>query len=122
MPQGSILGPVLFNLYVTDISEHISSTCLQYADDTSIYKHCRPNKINECAVQLSSDLSSLAKWSENNNLVFNETKTKTIMFATPMFSKHHLDNNIYNIKHLNQTIERVKQTKLLGITFNEKLQ
>ena len=39
VPQGSILGPVLFNLYVTDLSDQISSHSIQYADDTTLYRH-----------------------------------------------------------------------------------
>jgi hypothetical protein len=43
VPQGSILGPVLFNLYMADLQGEKSSDCnyLQYADDTSLYKHCK---------------------------------------------------------------------------------
>ncbi len=45
VPQGSILGLVLFNLYVNDLFEvlHESGNCHQYADDTTIYSHCKPN-------------------------------------------------------------------------------
>ena len=42
VPQGSILGPVLFNLYVADLSEILSTTSAQYADDTTIYDICPP--------------------------------------------------------------------------------
>ena len=47
VPQGSILGPVLFNLYVNDLSETFDSTITshQYADDTSFYSQCKPADI-----------------------------------------------------------------------------
>ena len=43
--QGSILGPMLFNLYVTDMSTFTSSTCLHFADDTTLYKRCKVKDI-----------------------------------------------------------------------------
>ena len=47
--QGSILGPMLFNLYVTDMSTFTSSTCLHFADDTTLYKRCKVKDIPDCA-------------------------------------------------------------------------
>ena len=41
VPQGSILGPTLFNLYVHDLSESSTGECLQFADDTTSYRHCK---------------------------------------------------------------------------------
>ena len=47
--QSSILGPILFNSYVTDMSTFASSTCLQFADDTTLYKRCKVKDILDCA-------------------------------------------------------------------------
>ena len=46
VPQGSILGPVLFNLYVIDLQDKIQLPCFQYADDTTIIVHGRPNNLS----------------------------------------------------------------------------
>ena len=41
VPQGSILGPVLFNLYVAELADRTYSTTIQYANDTTLYRHCK---------------------------------------------------------------------------------
>ena len=93
VPQGSILGHILFNLYVTDMSTFTSSTCLQFADDTTLYKRCKVKDIPDCANIIQNDVEHLKAWSDVNSLVFNGTKTKTMIFSTKQMSRyHHLDN------------------------------
>ena len=58
VPLGSILGPLLFNLYVADLSEILSSTSAQYADDT-IYDSCKNSEIKSCAQNLEKDLNNV---------------------------------------------------------------
>ena len=50
LPQGSVLGPVLFNLFVNDLSEHLGDfvKCQQYADDNIIYTTNKPAHIKDC--------------------------------------------------------------------------
>ena len=45
VPQGSILGPVLFNLYIVDLVENVTCDSLQYADDSTLYKHSKPKNL-----------------------------------------------------------------------------
>ena len=75
VPQGSILGPVLFNLYVLDLPSKLNSTCLQYADDTTLYQHCKVTGIQGTLNGLEVDLKQLSEWSNENNLLFNDSKT-----------------------------------------------
>ena len=68
IPQGSILDPVLFNLYVADLSENLSSTSAQYADDTTTYDSCKNGEIKSCSQNLEKDPNNLSQWSTNENL------------------------------------------------------
>ena len=82
VPQGSILGPLLFLLYVNDMPQAVNSKLLLCADDTClIYMGKNIQKIEE---QLNSDFTSLCEWFIDNNLsvYFGEEKTKSILFGT----------------------------------------
>ena len=82
VPQGSILGPLLFLLYVNDMPQAVNSELLLYADNTClIYMGKNIQKIEE---QLNSDFTSLCEWFIDNKLSvhFGEEKTKSILFGT----------------------------------------
>ena len=56
--QGSILGPIFFNLYVADMSSITpNSNCIQYADDSTLYRSCKINQKDTCIKELEKDLS-----------------------------------------------------------------
>ena len=59
--QGSILGPVLFNLYVVDFVENVICDSLQYANDSTLYKHSQLKNLKKCIEELVS------LWSSNNS-------------------------------------------------------
>ena len=59
VPQSSILGPALFNLYVADLSEISSSTSAQYVDDTTIYDSRKNGAIKSFAQNFEKDLNNL---------------------------------------------------------------
>ena len=120
VPQGSILGPVLFNIYVHDLSANTDAECIQYADDTSLYRHTKPRELAECVVKVNEDVKNIQTWSESQNLLFNAKKTKTMLFATQQMARRHEFE--YEIRTINdKIIERVKEFKLLGITFSQDM-
>ena len=82
VPQGSILGPVLFNPYIVDLAENVTCDSLQYADDSTLHKHSKPKNLKKCIEELESDLQTVSLWSSNNSLVFNDDKTKLMLFST----------------------------------------
>ena len=75
LPQGSILGPVLFNIYVADLQDIINVKCFQYADDTTIYDHAKLSDLNSCRNTIYQSINKLSVWSEESTLAFNNDKT-----------------------------------------------
>ena len=121
VPQGSILGPVLFNLYVIELTNDISSQAIQYADDTTIYRHCKIINIRDSIKELESDIRDLLVWSKNHNLLFNSEKLQFIIFFSSRLSKQLGTDRSYLIRSSGLSIEQKHNVKLLGILFDENL-
>ena len=81
VPQGSILGPLIFLLYVNDMPQAVDCDLLLYADDSCLV--FRDNNINEIEKQLNKNFNSLCDWFVDNKLSihFGEDKTRSILFS-----------------------------------------
>ena len=93
VPQGSILGPLLFLIYVNNMPQAVTSTLLLYADDSCIlYQH---KDVVQIEKRLNEDFENLCDWFADNKLSihFGEDKTKSILFASKWRAK--------NIRQLN---------------------
>ena len=75
VPQGSVLGPVLFLIYVNEIPSLISSKTKMFADDTKIYRAIRDD---QDSYHLQNDLATLERWSKDWLLLFNPLKCKVM--------------------------------------------
>ena len=76
VPQGSIIGPLLFLIYINDLSLHISPNCDidLYADDSTI--HNSSHDINEINMYLQESVDKVSQWCKNNNMCINPEKSK----------------------------------------------
>ena len=75
MPQGSILGPLLFLLYINDLpNRNLLSDVRMYADDTNLTFASK--ELNELFSSLTHDLGNLKQWLDSNRLSLNVLKTK----------------------------------------------
>ena len=94
IPQGSILGPLLFLIYVNDIPDHISNSLLYlFADDTKCLKIISDPAD---AILLQDDINSLNYWSEQWSLLFNPTKIVQISFKLNLQTSYIHNWNIFN--------------------------
>ena len=87
VPQGSVLGPLLFWLYINDVKLHLDADIyhLLYADDLQIYVQTPPENVNEAIEKLSSAARNINIWAKSVSLRLNPDKTKTIHFGTSHF-------------------------------------
>ena len=97
VPQGSILGPLLFSIYVNDLPKVLSHcNVVMYADDTAIHvSSAYPSNIQ---VKLNEDLHSLSTWFAQNRLKLNTSKTELIIIATPNKREHFNNKRPRNTK------------------------
>ena len=84
MPQGSVLGPLLFLIYINDITQNIKSDCLLYADDTSLFDVVEDPALSFS--KLSNDLNSIEEWALKWLVTINPSKTKCMTFSTSGFN------------------------------------
>jgi len=120
VPQGTVLGPILFDLYVNDLLEmKTSGTIIAFADDTAIlYKSKQGEKLFK--EEIETDLSNISKWFIYNKLTLNTDKTKFISFSPSIHNN--CDFNTLEIKITNDEILKIHKTrviKYLGIYLDE---
>ena len=91
VPQGSILGPLLFSIYVNDLPEvprHCSTEC--YVDDTKLFVSFNLHDSQRIVQEMNEDLLQVGNWCFRNRLLLNPDKTKLIVFGSrQMTSKLH---------------------------------
>ena len=114
VPQGSILGPILLNLFVNDSMFFIQETeVCNFADDTTIYS-CSPN-FEEATLKLSNDTHLILNWFRINSMVANPGKFQI------MFLGSNIDNSKITFMIENKRVKYRSEVKLLGITIDDKL-
>ena len=117
IPQGSILGPVLFTLYTQEVGKIIESHGLKFhmfADDIQIYHHYSGSMSQLSTIKAC--LHDVKCWAKMNHLKLNDNKTKFINVALKSF-KH----DLVNIQLFNETIPVELQAKSLGFIFDKRL-
>ena len=106
VPQGSILGPLLFLVYINDIVRDIQSPIRLFADDTALF--IIVDTPTEAATKLNADLSNIHSWAEKWLVTFNPSKTKSLIiskktnrpFHPPLFFNDCQINEVESHTHL----------------------
>ena len=114
IPQGSILGPILFTLYVNDIPSQLQSIIAMYADDTKLFSAL----LSENPNNLVGDLQVLEEWSKRFQMKFHPDKCHVMHIGTNNPRHEYTMTKEDGTKH---TLESVESEKDLGIMIDDKL-
>ena len=116
VPQGSILGPLFFLVYINDLKSCLRSTFpVLYADDTNIFISGRD--IDTMTVLFNNDLASLGEWLRSNRLSLNLSKTHSMIFST----NRALRDSTLSLLMNGAIIDTVKTTTFLGVKIDNAL-
>ena len=111
IPQGSVLGPILFILYINDLPNQLKNRALMYADDTKIY--AKVNTRNDRDM-MQQDLMTALEWAETWQLRFNQEKCKVLHYGrNNQLYDYYMSNNI--------KMQVTKEEKDLGVIFTGDL-
>ena len=110
VPQGSVLGPVLFLIYINDLDDNVKCKISKFADDTKI-----ANKVT-CVTQqqeLQFDLNTLCEWAVDSQMFFNVDKCKVLHVGNSNVHANYTMNGVH--------LASVEQEKDLGVVFSNDL-
>ena len=120
VPQGSVLGPILFNLFVNDLGNVINQcSYLQFADDLKLFKVIsNSNRLSDMH-DMQSDLDNILKWCNNCNLHLNKDKCKLMVFHK---MKSTMNSSSCAFYHLyGENIQKVNNHLDLGVLYDSSI-
>ena len=125
VPQGSLLGPILFNLYVASLNSKITATeatHVNYVDDFQLVHHGKPTQLTNISQKMKCSIELLTKEASKLDLQFNAKKTKFLLIATKKTAtKHNLYEALPQINLSVTSISRTSSHKNLGVHFDQHL-
>ena len=117
VPQGSILDPLLFLIYINDLPDELKSNAKLFADDTSLFSIVKDE--DESANALNYDLSQISKWAFNWKMLFNPDPSKPAQEVLPSRKKKTQSHPEISLKNI--PVEHSSYQKHLGLILDEKL-
>ena len=111
IPQGTVLGPILFLIFICDIDKNIDSIASMFADDTRVLGKIRTQEDVE---NLQLDLNKIYSWAENNNMLFNNKKFELLRYG----NNEDLKTSTFYLSADNEIIEEKESLRDLGIVMN----
>ena len=120
VPQGSILGPILFSIYINDLPGIPNSSSLEsYVDDSKLFLSFVVKEMGEAVKRLNEDIRMVASWSCNHSLLINPEKTKLLVMGTRQLLSTLPED--FHVTLLGKEIYPVSSAKDLGIILDRSL-
>ena len=122
VPQGSILGPALFNVYINDLPGVPDYSSLEsYVDDSKLHLSFLVKDINGAAQQITEDLRKVAAWCCQNSLLINPDKTKLLLTGTRQMLQNTTANLDLHVTLVGKELRPVVSAKDLGVYMDATL-
>ena len=119
-PQGSILGPLLFIVFINDLTLHVSSSDIDlYADDTTVTSYADFRKMSKLQDSLNMAVSEVVSWASANKLPLNEKKTKVLVVTGKRLSSK--IDFVPEVFIGSTKLTNVCSAKLLGLEIDQDL-
>ena len=119
VPQGSILGPLLFLLFINDLPLYTDNVSTDlYADDTTLYDI--QDSMEQIGENLQRAINNLHTWCQNNGMILNSSKTK-VMLVTSNQKRQRLHNDNLILNYNNETLSMITNDKILGVYVDNNL-
>ena len=116
IPQGSILGPLLFNVYINSLPNAVKKTrMILYADDAVLF--CDASTRQDLQIALERDFTKISNWYTDNRLTINVKKTKLMLAGSKRMLSLFED---FELQPNGTQIDRVQSFKYLGVTMDAK--
>ena len=112
VPQGTVLGPILFLIHINDITENVSSEARLFADDCVCYREIK--EVEDCEI-LQSDINRLGEWAEKNGMRFQPIKCNVMRLSR---KRKNIDFR-YSLKGVE--LEKLDTIKYLGVNITSNL-
>ena len=120
VPQGSILGPLLFILFINDLPLHVSNDkvdCDLFADDASL--HAAGKSVADISHSLQGSLTQVSQWCASNHMLLHPKKTKSMLITTRQ--KHQLRPAPLQLRLDDNPIQQVSEKPFLGVCVDDQL-
>ena len=120
VPQGSILGPILFCIYINDLPLSFTNDnvrCDLFADDSTI--HAKGKSVEAIEDLLQGSLNKVDKWCNANQMVLNSNKTKSMVITTRQ--KHQLKDLSMLLTINSSRIKQVREHRVLGVILDQEM-